>query len=93
MQGSVERNRAAHIYNGNPVDRLDSDLEEFLNEQPSDSDEMPKLEEPPVNEPAELYKLDFDDGDKVDIFTNFLEKKDVQMDNREFGISLNDYYG
>ena len=46
-----------------------------------------------VNEPAELYKLDVDDGDKVDMFANFLENTGVHMDNREFGISLNDYYG
>merc|ERR1712033_93069 len=26
-----------------------------------------------VNEPAELYKLNIDDGDKVDMFANFLE--------------------
>ena len=43
-----------------------------------------------VNEPAELYKLDVDDGDKVDMFANFLENKGVHMDDREFGISLKD---
>ena len=46
-----------------------------------------------VNEPAELYKLNVDDGDKVDMFANFLENTCVHMDDREFGISLKDYYG
>ena len=46
-----------------------------------------------VNEPAELYKLDVDGGDKVDMFANFLENAGVHMDDREFRISLKDYYG
>ena len=46
-----------------------------------------------VNEPAELYKLNIDDGDKVDMFANFLENTGVHTDDREFGISLDDYYG
>ena len=46
-----------------------------------------------VNEPAELYKLDADQGDKVDIFANFLENTGVHTDDREFGISLEDYFG
>ena len=46
-----------------------------------------------VNEPTELYKLDVDGGDKVDMFANFLENTGVHMDDREFGISLKDYYG
>ena len=46
-----------------------------------------------VNEPAELYRLDMDSGDKVDMFANFLENTGVHTDDREFGISLEDYYG
>ena len=46
-----------------------------------------------VNEPAELYRLDIGQGDKVDMFANFLENTGVHTDDREFGISLEDYYG
>ena len=46
-----------------------------------------------VNEPAELYKLDIDNGDKVDMFASFLDNTGVHTDDREFGISLEDYYG
>ena len=41
-----------------------------------------------VIEPAELYKLDIDGGDKVDMFAHFLENTGVHTDDREFGISL-----
>ena len=46
-----------------------------------------------VNEPAKLYKSDVDGVDKVDMFANILENTGVHMDDREFGISLKDYYG
>ena len=46
-----------------------------------------------VNEPAELYKLDTECGDQVDMFANFLENTGVHTDDREFGISMEDYYG
>ena len=46
-----------------------------------------------VNEPAELYKLNVDIGDKVDMFASFLDNTGVHTDDREFGISLEDYYG
>ena len=46
-----------------------------------------------VNEPTELYKLDTTSGDKADMFANFIENTGVSVDDREFGISLEDYYG
>ena len=46
-----------------------------------------------VNEPIEMYKLNVDIGDKVDMFANFLENTGVHTDDREFGITIDDYYG
>ena len=46
-----------------------------------------------VNEPAELYRMDINSGDKVDMFASFLDNTGVHTDDREFGISLDDYYG
>ena len=46
-----------------------------------------------VHEPTELYKLNADAGDKVDMFANFVENTGISTDDREFGISLEDYYG
>ena len=46
-----------------------------------------------VNEPVELYKLNVKTGDKVNMFASFLDNTGVHTDDREFGISLNDYYG
>ena len=46
-----------------------------------------------VNEPTELYKLNVDLGDKVNMFANFLENTGVHTDDREFGLTLDDYYG
>jgi len=46
-----------------------------------------------VNEPAELYRMDINSGDKVDMFASFLDNTGVHTDDREFGISLEDYYG
>ena len=41
-----------------------------------------------VNEPAELYKLNIDNGDKVDMFASFLDN----WNDRELGVSLDGYY-
>ena len=46
-----------------------------------------------VHEPTELYKLNADTEYKVDMFTNFIENTGISTDDREFGISLEDYYG
>ena len=46
-----------------------------------------------VNEPVELYKLDTNNGNKVDMFSSFLDNTGAHTDDREFGISLEDYYG
>ena len=46
-----------------------------------------------VHEPSELYKLDIDTGDKVDLYTSFLENTGVSTtEDRDFGVSINDYY-
>ena len=46
-----------------------------------------------VHEPPELYKLDLDVGDKVDLYTAFLENTGVSTtEDRDFGVSLEDYY-
>ena len=46
-----------------------------------------------INEPTELYKLDTVTGDKVDVFASFLEKCGVHTSDKEFGVSMEDYYG
>lgn len=46
-----------------------------------------------VHEPQELYKLNETAGDKVDMYANFLENTGISTDDREFGITMNDYYG
>ena len=46
-----------------------------------------------VHEPSDLYKLDIANGDKADLFSSFLENTGVSTDDREFGISMDDYYG
>ena len=46
-----------------------------------------------VNEPAELYKLHVDNKNTVDMFANFIENTGISTDDREFGISIEDYYG
>ena len=46
-----------------------------------------------VHEPSEPYKLDIAGGDKVDLYSSFLENTGVSTDDREFGISMTDYYG
>ena len=46
-----------------------------------------------VHEPSEPYKLDITGGDKADLYASFLENTGVSTDDREFGISMTDYYG
>ena len=46
-----------------------------------------------VHEPSDLYRLDLSTGDKADLFASFLENAGVSTDDREFGISMDDYYG
>ena len=46
-----------------------------------------------VHEPQELYKLNAIAGDKVDMYANFLENTGISTDDREFGITMEDYYG
>ena len=46
-----------------------------------------------VHEPTELYKLNAAAEDKVDMFANFIENTGISTDDREFGISLDDFYG
>ena len=44
-------------------------------------------------EPPELYRVDKDTGDKADLYNSFLENVGVGNDDRECGITYNDYYG
>ena len=46
-----------------------------------------------VHEPQEMYKINKAVGDRVDMYANFLENTGVSNDDREFGITMNDYYG
>ena len=46
-----------------------------------------------VHEPPELYKMNKADNDKVDIYASFLENTGISTDDREFGITMEDYYG
>ena len=46
-----------------------------------------------VHEPSEPYRLDLESGDKADLYASFLENTGVSTDDREFGISMKDYYG
>ena len=46
-----------------------------------------------VHEPQEMYKLNERVGDKVDMYANFLENTGISTDDREFGITMEDYYG
>ena len=46
-----------------------------------------------VHEPQEMYKLNEAVGDKVDMYANFLENTGISTDDREFGITMEDYYG
>ena len=44
-------------------------------------------------EPPELYRLNKDTGDKADLYNSFLENVGVGTDDRECGITYDDYYG
>ena len=44
-------------------------------------------------EPPELYRLNKDSGDKADLYSSFLENVGVGVDDRECGITYDDYYG
>lgn len=46
-----------------------------------------------MNEPPELYTMDVDKGDKVDMFSNLLNDTGINVEDREFGASPEDYYG
>ena len=46
-----------------------------------------------VHEPQEMYKLNEAVGDKVYMYANFLENTGISTDDREFGITMEDYYG
>ena len=46
-----------------------------------------------VNEPTDLYRLNKLEGDKADLYWNFLENTGVSTDDREFGLTIKDYYG
>ena len=46
-----------------------------------------------VNEPTDLYRLNKSAGDKADLYFNFLENTGVSTDDREFGVTMKDYYG
>ena len=46
-----------------------------------------------MHEPQEMYKLNEAVGDKVDMYANFLENTGISTDDREFGITMQDYYG
>ena len=46
-----------------------------------------------VHEPQEVYKLNKSTGDKVDLYEHFLENTGISNDDREFGITMDDYYG
>ena len=45
------------------------------------------------HEPSELYKLDIETGDKIDMYASFLENTGISTtEDRDFGISMDDYY-
>ena len=44
-----------------------------------------------TNEPLELYELDVNNGEKVDMFASSLDNTGVHTYDREFGISVDDY--
>ena len=46
-----------------------------------------------MHEPQELYKMHKSEGDKVDMYANFLENTGISTDDREIGITMEDYYG
>ena len=46
-----------------------------------------------MHEPQELYKMYKSEGDKVDMYANFLENIGISTDDKEIGITMEDYYG
>lgn len=46
-----------------------------------------------VSEPPQLYKVDMDNGDKADLYANFLENIGIGVDDRECGVTYDDFYG
>ena len=46
-----------------------------------------------MNEPPELYTMDIKKGDIADMFSNFLYNTGINVEDREFGIGIEDYYG
>ena len=44
-------------------------------------------------EPPELYRVNKDSGDKADLYNSFLENVGVGIDDRECGITYDDFYG
>ena len=44
-------------------------------------------------EPPDLYRVDLESGDKADLYNSFLENIGVGRDDRECGISYDDFYG
>ena len=46
-----------------------------------------------VSEPPQLYKVDMDNGDKADLYASFLENIGIGVDDRECGVSYEDFYG
>ena len=44
-------------------------------------------------EPPDLYRVDLETGDKADLYNSFLENIGVGRDDRECGISYDDFYG
>jgi hypothetical protein len=46
-----------------------------------------------VSEPPQLYKVDIDNGDTADLYASFLENIGIGVDDRECGVTYEDYYG
>ena len=46
-----------------------------------------------MNEPPELYTMDVVEGDIADMFSNFLYNTGINVEDREFGVGIEDYYG
>ena len=46
-----------------------------------------------VSEPPQLYEVDVDNGDKADLYANFLENIGIGVDDRECGVTYDDFYG
>ena len=45
-----------------------------------------------MHKPHDLYKLKKVENDKVDLYASFLENTGISIDDREFGITMDDYY-